>query len=186
MAQKSSIKTLPDDVRERLNFLIAEDQLTIDALTAWLDAEGYARSRSAVHRHAAKIKKATENLRQSREITQAMISELGDSAMQGEQGRVLVEMARSMVFDFMLKMQEGAEEENAGPALDAKDIAMLGKGLAEMGRAMRLDQDFETKVREQADKAARIAAAENAKAVASEAGLSEEAVAEIQKRIMGL
>ena len=85
----------------------------------------------------------------------------------------------------MLVKSQEVSADTGLPVFDTKDIANLGKGLAELGRALRLDQDYETKVREQ------IAAEEQAKAVAAvervgnEKGLTEDVVNSIITQVVG-
>ncbi|WP_316978038.1 DUF3486 family protein [Shumkonia mesophila] len=180
MPVKSTIKTLPEAVLARLNFMLAEDALTIDQVVAWLDEQGVPRSRSAVGRYKQDLDKVARRLRESREITTALTKELGDAAAQGKQGRLLVEMARTLVFDMMMKMQD------VKAGLSAMDVAFLGKGLAELGRALRFDQDFETKVREQVAKEERQKAAETVDKVAKSQGLTAEQAAFIRGSILGV
>lgn len=183
MPRKSSIKTLPKDLLARLNRQIAEGTRSLDDLVAWLDEEGHPRSRSSVHRYSQQQEKTLRKLRQSREVTEAFAKELGDAASQGKQGRLLVEMARSLVFDFLIKLQD----EKDGEALDAKDVAFLGKGLAELGRALRFDQDFETKLRETLSREYAERAVAAAQKLAKEKGvtLGKEALEQI-RREMGI
>lgn len=180
MPQKSRIEIeLSDADRAEFNRLLATGRLSIDALTTWLEGKGYEISRSAVGRYAQGYERTAARLRQSRAITESLVSELGDAATQGKQGRLLVEMARSLVYDLMDKLQvkEGVA--------DPKDAMMLGKALAELGKALRFDQDFETKVREQVAKEEREKAAAAVATVAKEAGLSEETAATIRAKIFG-
>lgn len=181
MPRKSSIKTLPREILERLNFLLTEDVLTLERITAWLDEVGHPRSQSAVHRYKQTIEKVAGRLRQSREITDAVARELGDAAVQGKQGRLLVEMTRALVFDLLTRLQDAAEAGD-GVVLDPKDVHHLGKGLAELGRALRFDQDFETKVREEITKEAAASAGEAAR----KAGLSDDVRQRIEEEILGL
>lgn len=180
MSQKSSIKTLPADILARLNFLLSEDAVTLDQVVAWLDEIGHPRSRSAVHRHKQTSEKVAARLRQSREITEAVARELGDSATQGKQGRLLVEMTRAHVFDFLMELEEGA--------LDPQSIAYLGKGLAELGRALRFDQDFELKLRELVARelVAKLDGAVEQAARAGEKGLSTERIAQLRRDFLGV
>jgi hypothetical protein len=67
-----------------------------------------------------------------------------------------------------------------------KDAMMLGKALAELGRALRFDQDFETKVREQVAKVEREKAASTAATAATDAGATEDQVAFIRAKILGI
>lgn len=164
MPAKSRIETeLAEGDLAEFRRLLATGRLTIDGLTLWLEGRGYEISRSAVGRYAKGFDQVAAKLRESRQITAALVAELGDAAAQGKQGRLLVEMARSVVFDLLMKLQSEDAE------IDTKDVQQLGKGLAELGRALRLDQDFELKIQQQADaKAARKAVAAAEKALADE------------------
>lgn len=190
MPRKSTVTALlpPAELRD-LNEMIGSGRYTLDGLVEWLAERGYTLSRSALHRHGVDVRKVAEKLQQSREVTQALVAELGDAAAQGKQGRLLVEMARSIVFDLLMKLQTA---EGDAPALTPMDVAMLGKGLAELGRALRFDQDFETKIREQVEKETRAEAAKKLDgaikeaAVAGEKGLSAERAAQLRRDILGM
>lgn len=186
MAQKPRIETeLAEADLAEFRRLLATGRLTIDALTLWLEGKGYEISRSAVGRYAQGFEKVAAKLRQSRQITDGLVAELGEAAAQGKQGRLLVEMARGLVFDLMMKLQESDEA-----AIDTKDVQQLGKGLAELAKALRYDQDFETKIREQIRKeeaeAAKHEAAEAVAKVAKQAGLSAEVLTQIRAGIFGV
>lgn len=181
MPQKPRIETdLSESDLSEFRRLLATGRLSIDGLTTWLEGKGYEISRSAVGRYAQSFDQVAARLRESRAVTDALVAELGDAAAQGKQGRLLVEMTRSMVFDLITKLQ--SEE----TSLDAKDVMMLGKGLAELGKALRLDQDFETKVREQVVKEERERAAQVVTSAAADAGATEDQVAFIRARILGI
>lgn len=175
MPRRSSLKRLPAEVKARLDRLLADDEMTLEELVAWLDARGHPRSMSAVHRYRAKWARDADRLRQSREMIAGLKAELPEAAMQGQQGRVLVEMARTFVFDLLRKLDE------EGRSLDTKGIQELGKGIAEMARALRFDQDFEERVDKMLDKAAEVAGT-----AARKAGISDEARRTIEEEILGL
>lgn len=175
------VELAPEDKAE-FDRLLATGRLTLDGLVMWLEGRGYEIGRSSVHRYKGRFDRMAARLRQSREVTQALAREMGDAAEQGQQGRVLVEMARSLVFDMMDRLPEDAQ-------LDPKDIAMLGKGLAEMAKAARYDQDFEQKAEEIRRATAAATRAEAAKAVettAREKGLSAEMVTTLKAQILGV
>ncbi len=144
MPQKPKIQTelSPADLAE-FNRLLASGRLSIDGLVLWLEGHGYDISRSSVGRYAQNFDQVARRLRESRQVTEALVQKLGDAATQGEQGRLLVEMTRGLVFDLLAKVQ--AED----AVLDPQSIMQLGKGLAELGKALRYDQDYEVKIRQQ-------------------------------------
>ena len=185
MPQKSLVDILltPED-RKSFDSLIAEGRLSIDGLVDWLTERGYEISRSSVHRHSTRISAVAEQLRQSRAVTDALAKELGDSAAQGEQGRLLVEMTRSMVFEFLSQ----TNEDGTMRVLDTKSFMMLGKGLAELSKAMRLDQDFEDKIAEKVAarvKAEAVEVIEKA-AKANQKGLTRDTAEFIKAQILGV
>lgn len=183
MPRKSTVTALlpPADLRD-LNEKIGSGKYTLDELVEWLAERGYTISRSALHRHGVDVRRVAEKLQQSREVTQALVSELGDAAAQGQQGRLLVEMARSIVFDLLMKIQTA----EGGEPLSTKDVANIGKGLAELGRALRFDQDFETKIRDRVAQEEREKAADAAVEAAQSQGLDEEQAAFLRAKILGV
>lgn len=185
MGRKSSIDTqLSDADRAEFRRLLGEGRMTIDALTAWLDERGYEISRSAVGRAAQRQAAVAARLRESRAITEGLVQELGEAATQGQQGRLLVELSRSLVFDFLVKAQAEDVE------LDPKSAMMLAKGLAEFSRAARYDQDFEEKVETRARKLAAEMAAEKAGEMVEKAGpsagLSAETIGKLKAEFLGM
>lgn len=182
MPRRPRIETdLPKDVRIWLERELAEGNYSgYERLSATLAEMGYEISKSALHRHGQKMEATTRLLRDARAITESLAAELGDAAVQGKQGRLLVETTRALVTQMLEKMAGG------DGALTPKDAMMLGKALAELGRALRYDQDFETKVREQVVKEERERAAQVVTTAAADAGATEDQVAFIKARILGI
>ncbi len=91
-------------------------------------------------------------------------------------------MTRTLVFDLLMKLQDEETE------LETKDVMMLGKGLSELGKALRHDQDYETKLREVIAEEERKKAADIVEQAASKAGkgLSRSAVDAIKAEILGV
>jgi hypothetical protein len=181
MSRKSSIDELPERILAEINLMLAEGKWTLDQIVDYLSEAGHPKSRSAVGRHKQDIERVAGRLRESRQITDALTQELGEAAAQGRQGRLLVEMARTLVFDLLMKLQRDGDD-----ALEPRDVAFLGKGLAELGRALRFDQDFETRIREQVAKEEREKAAKVADTAAKKAGISAETRKTIERDILGL
>ncbi|AUG53928.1 hypothetical protein CSC3H3_15285 [Thalassospira marina] len=190
MASKSKIETeLSEDDLKDFRHLMATGRCSIDGLVDWLGKRGYEISRSSVGRYSQNFERVAARLRESRKITEAVTTELGEAAVQGQQGRLLVEMTRTLVFDLLIKLQEAQDSEDGdGAEISAKDVMMLGKGLADLGKALRQDQDFETKVREQIAAEERKKAADIVEQAASKAGkgLSRAAVDSIKAEILGV
>ena len=168
MGRKSSLRRLPPEILQEVNRLLSEGRATLAEILEHLRGMGVETvSLSALGRQKQRIDKVAVKLRQSREMTEALVREIGPSVVEGQQGRLLVQTLRDLVFDHLAaRVEEG----------DVDDPKAL------MAQANRLDQDFEAKVRERVQK-------ETVKAVedsAREAGLSAETVEAIKGRILGI
>ena len=147
MGRKSSLRRLPPEILQEVNRLLSEGRFTLDEILAHLRGMGVDTiSRSALGRQKQRIDKVAAKLRQSREITVSLVQELGANSTEGEQGRLLVETLRGMIFDHL---EARIEDGDLG---DPKSFMALARTLKDMAQANRLDQDFETKVRERVEK----------------------------------
>lgn len=185
MARNSSIKQLPDKLLAQVNFLLTEKGWTIDQVVDYLSEAGHPVSRSAVGRYKQNVDKLGERLRQSREITEALVREIGPHARDGKQGRLLVEILRNLVFDQLAKQMDGEGED-----MVTQDFFFLGKALKEMAQAARLDQDFDSKIREkireeEREKAQKEVAGKVASA-GRKAGLSKDVLEQMTQHVFGV
>lgn len=182
MPAPSKIKQLKPEERAMIDAFLTRENPSVDDFWAFLTEDmALEIGRSSAHRYQQDFEKVATRLRESRQMTEALARELGEASSQGKQGRLLVEMARTLVFDMMVKLQESDDDE-----LDPKDVAFLGKGLAELGRALRSDQDFEIKVQEQARKKALEDAADKIDTLGQEAGMSKETRDEWRRGVLGI
>lgn len=181
MPNKSSVKKLPAGVVKAINFQLEKERLTLDDLVEWLGREhGYTISRSALGRYAKQYSDVREELKKSREVTEAFARELGPEAVEGQQGRLLVEMFQTLVFRLIsgeLSPKDALDAESEG--FNSKDFMQLGRAIKDVAQANRFHQDFETKLREQIraqerEKAAAEAAEVVDKALADEKGVTQE------------
>lgn len=147
MGRKSSLRRLPPEILQEVNRILSEGRLTLDELLEHLRGMGVDTiSRSALGRQKQRIDKVAAKLRQSREMTEALVREIGPSVVEGQQGRLLVQTLRDLVFDHLAaRVEEGDVD-------DPKALMALARTLKDMAQANRLDQDFESKVKERVEK----------------------------------
>lgn len=69
---RSSIDSLPEDLRSRLDLKLADTANTYEELAAWLKAEGYPVSRSAIGRYAIRSNQAAQRVAETLQRTQAI------------------------------------------------------------------------------------------------------------------
>ena len=182
MGRKSTLRRLQPEIQAEINRILSEGRLTLDELLEHLRGIGVEGVRSALGRQKQKIDKIAAKLRQSREMTEALVREIGPAVEEGQQGRLLVEVLRRLVFDHLEKRLTSEDEESQD--IDNQGFFFLAKAIKEMSQANRLDQDFEAKVRERIQKETekKLDAAAS-RAAAESSGLTPEQALERMKAI---
>jgi len=138
MAKKSTIKTLPPDILEKLQELLRDPRVTqLDAtarINAILTEQGAEPiSKSAVNRYSVQMDRVGAKLTQSRAIAEMWIGKLGNEP-QGQVGALLNEMVRNLAFEAAMGMAD--DEEPANPKL-VKELAIA---IDKLERAASINQ----------------------------------------------
>uniref|UniRef100_A0A6H2A539 Terminase n=1 Tax=viral metagenome TaxID=1070528 RepID=A0A6H2A539_9ZZZZ len=181
--QQSSVDRLPEDIREQLQALLRDPRCTqIDAthrINAILEAEGHPDriSKSAVNRYVGRMEEVGAKLRETREIAQMWIGKLG-AEPQGEVGKLLNEMVRTLAFKMAMRAHEGEDDE----PIDPKLLKSLAISVYRLERAASENVKLEAEIR----KRTLAEAAKTAGATAKRAGLSDEAAEQIRRKILGI
>ncbi|MHC1700297.1 MAG: phage protein Gp27 family protein [Humidesulfovibrio sp.] len=154
MPRKSSIRSLPPEIREQIGALLERHTLT--EIIEHLQQLDVKVSRSALGRYKQHLDRVGEKLRRSREVAEALIQKLGN-APESKALRLNVELMHGLLMDLALSANDEGEagegEEKAkGVVLDAQDAMWLAKALDHLSRASKSDADLIAKLREQARK----------------------------------
>lgn len=172
--RKSSIRSLPDDLRKEVDRLLREDRFTLVQVTEHLRALGADVSKSAVHRYSQSFEEVAHEMRLVREMSAALGKEL-DEVADGDATRLLVESLQALILRSRMELAKGEE-------LDPEAVMLLAKALKDLGAAMKTSVDVEFKIRDRvAREAAKVAAS-----TAKEKGLSADTVDLIKERILGI
>ena len=173
MGARSSVAQLPDPIREELNRrLVSGGFSDYRGLAGWLSGQGYEISKSAVHTYGQQFERRLAALSVATEQARAIAETAQDD--QGAMGDALTRLAQEACFKVLLDLLE--KEELPSPSLPA-----LTKAVALLNQTSVLQKRWQREVRERAT-----AAAEKVAEFAQTRGLSEEAVTEIRRRILGI
>ncbi len=177
--RQSSIDRLPEDIREKLQELLRDPRITqleaVRQINAILHEEGHEKlSKSAVNRYSLRMDKVGEKLRQSREVAKMWIGRLG-AEPQGEVGKLLNEMVRTLAFEATMKMAEGED------AVEPKMLKDMSIAIERLEKAASENVRREEEIRRQAQQEAMEAIEKNGK----DKVLTAERIAEI-KEMFGL
>ena len=179
--QQSTIDRLPPDILEGLQALLRDARVTqLEAtrrINEILEAEGHPErlSKSAVNRYALRMNEVGAKLRQSREIAQMWIGKLG-AEPQGEVGKLLNEMVRTLAFEATMKMAEG--DDPVEPKM-LKDMAIAIERLEKAASE-------NTKREEEIRKKTLEEAAERAGEAASAQGMDEAQALFWRQKVLGI
>jgi hypothetical protein len=183
MGQKSSIDKLPKKLRDKLLAMLNDPACT----QAWIveaingEAGEPVLSKSGVNRYAMRMKKFAEKNRQAREVAEMYLEKCGADT-RNKLGKVLNEQIRGVSFDLMWEIEEQQNDGNAKPEALTEILYKLSRSLAELERAEKLNAERTAEIR----KETLVQAAEIVEQEAKSAGLTEEALDIIKRKILGI
>ena len=185
MPKPSTVDLIPAEVKAQLQAWLQDPRIPQEEATSranqLLELAGHPErlSKSSVNRYAVKMEEVGQKLRQSREVAQMYISQVG-AAPQGQTGLLINEMLRSMAFEVSLKMQDldaGDPESMSATISCLKNLSLTMQRL-EQSATINVKRESEIKrqaVEQAADKAADVAKAE---------GVSAETIQRIRRDVL--
>jgi len=183
MGQKSSIDRLPEDIRERFYELLRDPRVTQLEATRRIneilaeDGSPERLSKSAVNRYAQRMEEVGAKLRETREVAKMWIGKLG-SEPQGEVGKLLNEMVRTLAFKAAMR----AHEEPDDVPIDPKMLKSLAISVYRLERAATENAKLEEKARKRALEEA----ASKIEEVGARNQLAPETIRQIREDVYGL
>jgi hypothetical protein len=152
MPKASTIECLPADILSQLQQLLQDPRVTqLDAtvkINSILAADGHPDrvSKSAVNRYAVRMEEVGAKLRQSREVAQMYIAQVG-AAPQGQSGLLINEMLRSMAFEVSLKMQEADADDPESMAATISQLKNLALTMQRLEQSATINVKREGEIR---------------------------------------
>lgn len=182
---RSSIDRLPLPVKKAINDALKTGQFTFAEIRASIESEFGAEavpSKSALGRYSQRFEDVGKRLRESREVATVWAQQLGN-APEGDVGKLVMELLRTMAFDATLAMQEPGEDGQAKP-IAAKELNALALAIHRLETAGRHSLEREKALQKAAREEAAAAVEKISKA--KSAGLSSETAEAIKKAILGV
>lgn len=174
MGRKSAIIKLDPAIREAVDAAIREGRATLEQIVALVKGMGGQASVTSVWRYRRSAEEQMKRWRDAQEVAKVWIGRL-ESEPNGDVGRLLSEMLKTLAFQVAGDMGEAAEN-------SPKDVMLLSTALRNVGAFDVAHLERELKIRREV--ASQAAAA--ADKVAKRGGLSAEAGAELRAAIMAI
>jgi Protein of unknown function (DUF3486) len=171
MPPRSKVHALPKAVKAWLDGALVDGNFGgYEGLSDELKARGCDISKTAVHRYGQAFEEKLAMLRLVTEQARAVVEASPDD--DDAVNQALIRTTQTKLFTVMSDLQ-----------IDPKtvDIAKITRSIADLARASTASKEYANKVKLRAKEAAKDIAA-----VAKKAGLTDEAVNEIKKRILGV
>lgn len=173
MPRPSSISRLPAEIRDKIGALRAEGR-TIDEIVAKLEELNVDVSRSALGRHCKRLESVQANIRQSRQIADAIVRNYGEDK-ENKLARVNMEILHGLIFQLM------SSEDGEPVVISSKDASCLATAIEKLTKAAKADVEKEIAITaEFKEKAER-----QLQSVARRKGLSSETVDMVRREILG-
>lgn len=183
MARLSASDKWSSEIRELVGRLRAKGA-TIDAIKAKLAELDVHVPRSTLGREIKGLDDIIADIRQSREVAEAIGSRL-DDAPASTIARGNVEILQS----FVMKVVRAARNDDGAINFDPKDLKILSETLRNLASASKVDLDREIRLRQEVVRQLEAEKAKAAEAAASQGrqmGMDDEAVGFIRAKILGI
>ena len=178
MSKRAKVTTLPAAVRAWLDGALVEGNFSgYEALEAALRDQGYAISKSSIHRYGANLERRMAAIRASTEAAAAIAKAAPDDA--DLRSAAVISLIQTEVFETLVALQEAERE--ADPMARAKLLSTVAKNVATLTRASVHQKRHEVETRARAT-----AAAEKVARTAAKGGLSRATVDSIRREILGI
>lgn len=178
MPCKSTVRTLPPQIKEEVDRLLKDGRHTLDQITLHLRRMDVGVSRSALGRYAQNYAEEMAALREVQEVSRAFAQELGD--VNNDASRYLVQMVQAVATRIVRPQLKGE-----GPSMDSQDLMFLARAIKDLVGSTKISADLEMKIREDAKRQERERLAAELekmeKRQCGSLGLTPEARAEIHK-----
>lgn len=187
MPKPSTIDLLPLEIKEQLQAWLQDPRITqleaTERANQLLELAGLPErvTKSSVNRYAMRMEEVGAKIRQSREIAQMYIAQVG-AAPQGQTGLLINEMLRTMAFDLTLKIQDAELNDPETLAATIDQVKALALAVQRLEQSASINVKREADIRQQE----RQRAAEQVEKIAKKGGLSGTTVQEIRRQILGI
>ncbi len=171
MGKKSTVETLPKEVKEWLDRALVESNFSGYRLLAEeMKARGYEISKSAIHRYGQDFEERLKTLKMVTEQARAVVQAAPDE--DGAVNDALVRLTQEKLFGVLMEIEVDPE---------TVDLAKLARAVAELGKASVMQKRWLSEVRAKAE-----AAAANVEKIAKKGGLSSDSVEQLRREILGI
>lgn len=168
MPPRSKVTILPPEVKRWLDQALVEGNFSdYELLADELKTQGYAISKSALHRYGQEFEGRLSALKLASEQAKAVVAAAPDE--EGAVNEALMRLVQEHLFKLLMS-QDGEY-----------DLTKVAKAVAELGRASVVQKKWQAEVKSKAEAAA--AAVEN---IVKKGGLSADVVDKIRREILGV
>lgn len=125
------VELLPEDLRHALDHRLIRGAFSdYHGLSAWLDEQGYAIGKSALHVYGQGLKRKLAAIRASTEAARLIAQAAPDE--EDRRSEAVMSLVQSEMFDILVNLQEA---EDADPDERVKLLSQVARAIADLSRA---------------------------------------------------
>lgn len=178
MPPPSKIDLLDEDTRRELEAkIVANGFGGYVALAEWLGEKGYTIGKSAVGLYGKSLERRLAAIKTSTEAAKLITAAAPDDA--DDRSNAIISLVQTEIFESLLALQEAEEETD--PTAKIEILGKAAKNIATLTRASVTRHKWAQEVRSKLD-----AARDEVKRQLTGAGVSEETLAAIDRRLQGV
>lgn len=168
MPPRNKVEALPAEVKAWLDKALVEGNFSgYEQLEDEIKARGHTIGKSSLHRYGSAFEQKLASLKMASEQAKAVVTAAPDE--EGAVNEALMRLVQEHLFNML--MADGGK----------MDLPKVARAVAELGKASVTQAKWRAEVRAKAE-----AAAEAAARIGRKGGLSEDSVAEIRRKILGI
>lgn len=180
MPKRSKIEMQPTTIRQQIDRLLIDNgfagyEWLADHIRQEIGVD--VGERSTLQRYGAKLQRRLGAVKASTEAARMIAAAAPDDS--DERSNAIISMVQSDIFDALLALQDAEEVDD--PAKRINILGKAAKNIATLTRASVTRNKWALEVRQKVDDAAA-----DIKQIASDAGVSQETMAAIDARLMGI
>lgn len=148
MPPPSKVELLPEDLRREFEARLVRGAFSgYEALSDWLEEQGYGISKSVLHKHGQKLKRRLEAIKASTQAAQLLAESVPDEA--GALSSAVLSLVQTEMFDLLVNLQEADAADDPGARV--KMLGNAAHAMADLARASLKQKEWAAGIKAKLD-----------------------------------
>lgn len=148
MPPPSKVELLPEDLRHEFEARLVRGAFSgYEALSQWLEEQGYEISKSVLHKHGQRLKRRLEAIKASTQAAQLLADAVPDEA--GALSSAVLSLVQTEMFELLVNLQEADATDDPGARV--KMLGNAAHAMADLARASLKQKEWAAGIKAKLD-----------------------------------